>query len=716
MTSRIAKPVASMIAAAILVPTNPAHPEETAAPEPGPDVTPLAPVVVTATRRITPIHDLAQSAYRIDRETLERRQVRTMPEALADIPGVLVQKTSHGQGSPFIRGFTGRSNLFLIDGVRFNNSILRAGPNEYWTLVDPLGLESIELLPSSGAILFGSDAIGGTLQATTKSAPYELYNDGEWFTGGELYQRWHSSENSSVSRAGFYIGQGGRWGLQLGGSFKHFGDIDSPVVGRQPFTGYDQWGWDAKLDVSLNDNWQLTLFHQWLEQDDAWRTHSTVFGRSWSGTDVGSDLRRALDHQRSLSYARLRGEPDPAWIDSVTLTLSLQHLDELQDRVRSDGRRTLSGLDLRTYGVDLQLESTTPLGSLTYGLDYYHDRVSSFSSDFDAAGRLTSRGVQGPVGDGATYDLFGGYVMLNSQLTNRTMLEVGGRYTYAAADAARIENPRGGGAISFSDSFHDLSGSIRLLQDLTEDSTWRVFGGLGQSFRAPNLSDVSRLDVARSGELETAAFGLDPEKYLTAEIGLRRSGGRLDAQLVFFHTWIDDLIVRQPTGRTVDGLSEVTKANAGSGWVQGVELSTDYRLTDEWTLTGGFAWQQGEADAFPGVGNTAVREPIGRLAPLTGLAAVRFDHKDGKWGLELAARVADRADKLSSSDRGDTQRIPPGGTPGYVLLNLRGYYQLTNSLQVQASVDNLLDQDYRHHGSGSNEPGLGVGLGVRMTF
>ena len=91
----------------------------------------LDPVVVTATREPLGLLDLPNSVSVLDQGELTRRLVRTLPEALVETPGVLAQKTSHGQGSPFIRGFTGFHNLALIDGIRLNNSVFRNGPNQY---------------------------------------------------------------------------------------------------------------------------------------------------------------------------------------------------------------------------------------------------------------------------------------------------------------------------------------------------------------------------------------------------------------------------------------------------------------------------------------------------------------------------------------------------------------------------------------------------------
>jgi hemoglobin/transferrin/lactoferrin receptor protein len=54
-----------------------------------------------------------------------------LPLALRDVPGVHIQQTTSGQGSPFVRGLTGQQVVHLINGVRFNNSTFRPGANQY---------------------------------------------------------------------------------------------------------------------------------------------------------------------------------------------------------------------------------------------------------------------------------------------------------------------------------------------------------------------------------------------------------------------------------------------------------------------------------------------------------------------------------------------------------------------------------------------------------
>ena len=66
-------------------------------------------------------------------------------------------------------------------------------------------------------------------------------------------------------------------------------------------------------------------------------------------------------------------------------------------------------------------------------------------------------------------------------------------------------------------------------------------------------------------------------------------------------------------------------------------------------------------------------------------------------------------DRLDDDDRNDV-RIDPQGTAGWATVNLRLGWQAREWLRLQADGRNLLDQDYREHGSGVDAPGAGVVL------
>ena len=78
--------------------------------------------------------------------------------------------------------------------------------------------------------------------------------------------------------------------------------------------------------------------------------------------------------------------------------------------------------------------------------------------------------------------------------------------------------------------------------------------------------------------------------------------------------------------------------------------------------------------------------------------------------------MVDAQERLSSSDRRDTQRVPPGGSPGYTLYNLHAGFNIDEKSFVFAGVENISDKNYRVHGSGSQEPGINFVAGVDLTF
>ena len=637
------------------------------------------------------------------------RAPRSVPEALRTIPGVMVQKTAYGQGSPFIRGLTGFRTLMLIDGIRLNNSIFRDGPNQYLATVDNLSLRSVEVVKGPGSVLYGSDSMGGTLNMLPL-APVAGGDGYGW--SGQVYARVASAERSIIGRLSVQGGTESGMGFLLGVSRKRFGDLIAGD-GELPETGYDEWSLDARLEFPVTDSLHITLGLQHVDQEDVPRTHKTVRARPWEGTTVGTELERVLDQRRDLAYLRAEFVEPFEFARAMSLTLSWHGVEEDRHRVRGDGRSDDQGVSVDTIGFLAQLVSETRIGTLAYGVDWYRDHVESYSRRYDADGNLTGVGIQGPVATDSTYDLLGVYVQDDMDLGSDLLLTAGVRGTYAAANAGRMEDPLTGDPASLRDSWTDVVGSVRLAWFGVEGMN--VYGGVSQGFRAPNLSDLTRLDSARSNEIEIPSPGLDPERTTSFEIGAKGQVGPVRGDLALYHTLLRDFIQRFPTGATIDDEIVITKANIGDGFVQGVELALIWDIDGAWSVFGGGGYLNGEADTYPTSDQILSREYLDRLPPLAGYLGLKYVHGSG---LLVAGqeRAADDAERLSPRDEGDTQRIPPGGTPGYAVLDLWSTVPVADGLLLSLGVENLLDEAYRVHGSGQNEPGRNLWMSLQFRF
>lgn len=672
-------------------------------------------IIVTATRSGEASFNLPFSANSVDLEDIAGKSLhRTLPEALRYTPGVLVQKTGHGQGSPFIRGFTGFRTLLLIDGIRLNNSVMRDGPNQYWNTVDSLGLSRLEVVKGPSSALYGTDAVGGTVNAITKS-PDTSGETGVLKTN--LYHRYAAGEHANVT----YLSASSRLhddlAVMLSGTQKNFGDLEAGGgTGEQDRTGYDESDAQLKVKYLLSPQSHLTLAYQRVDLDDAWRTHKTIHGSSWHGTTIGNEKKRVLDQERELAYLQYHNEAMNAYLDELDISLSYHRQGEQRHRVRSDDRSDKQGFKVDTAGFFIHGINNTDIGEWAFGAEYYHDDVDSFAKKYNSDGSLNSVEIQGPVADEATYDLFDLYIQNHLNLSDSLSLLLGGRYTYAELDANRVKDPNTGLEISISDEWETLTGSARMVYKFADSPKWAVFLGASQGFRAPNLSDMTRFDSARSNEIETPAQGLDPEEFLTFEVGTKFIGNRIFGQFAYYYTDIRNMIIRTPTGRIIDGDNEVTKKNAGDGFVHGLELDLTYQVSSDWSAAFVATWMEGRVDTFPTSQATLEEEPIDRMKPLSGILTVKWDDPSTNYWLEASFASADSQDKLSSRDQSDTQRIPPGGTPGYTTFGLRGGWLISDALEIFASVENISDKDYRIHGSGLNEPGRNFIVGVDLKI
>lgn len=153
----------------------------------------LPELVITASRTEERIEDLPYTAQVLSAADLLANASRTLPQAFLNTPGVLVQQTTTAHGSPYIRGFTGRQNLLLQDGIRLNNSTWRGGPVQYWNTLDSQAISQIELIKSQGSVLYGSDAASDTQRIPINGTPGYLV--------ASLYSGWQVTEALSLNLA-----------------------------------------------------------------------------------------------------------------------------------------------------------------------------------------------------------------------------------------------------------------------------------------------------------------------------------------------------------------------------------------------------------------------------------------------------------------------------------------------------------------------------------
>jgi catecholate siderophore receptor len=220
--------------------------------------------------------------------------------------------------------------------------------------------------------------------------------------------------------------------------------------------------------------------------------------------------------------------------------------------------------------------------------------------------------------------------------------------------------------------------------------------------------------VPRAGEqfgsINTANAALDPEEFQNLEVGAKWDvNPRLSLTAAAYQLDRHDQAVTNPLATTTSVLVDQR--------VHGIELGATGRLTEHWSLTGGYAYQDGETlDPIPltGGNSTPSGSRIAQLPRHTFSLWNRYDFTPA-WGVGLGVIYRDEIFAALP-----TTATPATTLPSFVRFDAAVFYRINDHLRAQLNIENLLDRDYyaTAHNNNNITPGspIAVRLGITARF
>ena len=188
---------------------------------------PLETVVVTASPVIGAADSFASSIAQVNRAQILQSGGASLADALQTVPGVTGSGFAAGASRPVIRGFDATRVKVLEDGIG-SFDVSDIGP-DHGVPIDPLSAQSIEVVRGAATLRYGSQAIGGVVNAINNRVPSTLPDAP---ITGEVTGSYGSSADMGQGSA-LFDARAGQWALHGDGFYRVAGDYDTPLGVQQ---------------------------------------------------------------------------------------------------------------------------------------------------------------------------------------------------------------------------------------------------------------------------------------------------------------------------------------------------------------------------------------------------------------------------------------------------------------------------------------------------
>lgn len=683
------------------------------------DSTQLDDIVVTATKTEKQVGDAPASVTVINAAAMERRNIETVDDALAELTGIFVKRSKGLMDSTAAvrsRGFNGDEyTLVLVDGQPQNDAY--TGGVE-WGALPTDNIERIEVIRGAASALYGGNAMGGVINIITKTpeklevkatAGYGTNNTRKYgFSAGNRF-----TDKLSL-RAGYeYEGTDGYANTPVvvsisTGTGTHSGGHATTdksgnprwVVGDKGDNGAQRYNINGKavLDYSETGRLALTAAAGHHEYDyGPPHTLMGTFGDLTTYADVGTNQRARFQPNNFISYTGIGENDDLSYTLSVDQRISAVELHFQAGATTGEDRYTLeSGSGLADYNDSAgtmsetdkeswfsELRASMPLGQshlLTMGISYRTDKsdtdqytVAFYRSYGDITGHTYYAGGKDRI--------WGVFLQEEWQVAQPVTVYVGGRYdTWKVYDGAS-GTP---GALTSYDEHSDSAFSPRVAAVWKAAPLTTLRASVGQAFRPPTLYELYRTWMGSSGTTYSNPE-LDPETVRTYEVGVDQYlfGKRTKLSLTGYRNDIEDLIYDKAVG------SDKYRQNAGEARTYGVEFELSQKITSWLTLWGNFTYTDAKITNNP-------TDPDSVDKQVTGIPERTWNAGlDATYGWLKAGLVGRYFSKIYGySDHSDTAEGVYSTYEPAFLMDAKVTLSPWKWARIAVSVSNVFDETY----------------------
>ncbi|QWA27669.1 TonB-dependent receptor [Pseudomonas sp. RC3H12] len=690
----------------------------------------LQQVTVSATRSAQDVSQVPSTVSVQTREQLDRQNVNDIKELVRYEPGVSVGGVGQRSGlnGYNIRGIDGERILTQVDGVSIPDSFFY-GPyaQTQRNYVDPEIVKRVEILRGPASVLYGSNAIGGAVSYYTLD-PEDIIKPGK-DVGARLKTGYSSADESWLTSATVAGRQGDFDGLlhlsqRNGHETESYGEHGGTGLNRSKANPEDVRTTNvlAKLGWNYADDARFGFTYEHYKDDRDQNILSAVGGpfipgrgasnmyRMRQGDDIVTRERFGINHEFGLESL---AADHVKWSLNYQIAKTDQRTDELYfasgRQVFRDRQTTYKD---RQWVFDAQMDKAFSLGAtdhlLTYGTTLKHEKITGSRSGtgtcLNVGGSCTAIGQNSP-GDGQvrvsdfpdptvnTYSLF---AQDEIRWNNWTFLP-GARYDYTRMEPKMTSeflrgvqgNGAAPGAIDDADKkWHRVSPKFGVTYAFNDHYTW--YGQYAEGFRTPTAKAMfGRFDNPTLGYSVQPNPDLEPEKSKSYETGLRGNFEAGDFDVAVFYNKYRDFI-NEDAVQSANLGSTFQANNIKHATIKGAEFKGRLNL-DHFGAAQGL-YTQGSL-AYARGRNDDNGQPLNSVNPLTAVLGLGYEQQN--YGGLLSWTLVKRKDRVDDS----TFFAPDGAskqfrTPGYGVLDLTGYYKVTDDITVNAGLYNLTDKKY----------------------